>query len=365
MAQYKYRKIEDWIKAEIRSGHVQSGDRIPTESDLMKQFEVSRQTIRLAVSHLEEEGLVRRVQGSGTFISDRVRPEEAAEDAPGTGSVTMIMTELNSYIFPEIMNGASDVLYENGYTLNIRFTDSSYDTEYDILNEIRKRPPDGLIIEPLNFGLQSVNLEMYRTITEKIPSAMIHTQDHLFCPVLSLREREGEEKMTEYLIQLGHRNIGMILRTSEATGQNRFLGYLDALRKNRIRYEADNIIWSMRNCIDDLFQSDGNRTLERMLKNVTAVLCHDDRVAFKLCAYLQEKGIHVPEEISVAGYDDSFFSTLSYQITTVTHPKYKYGQNAAYALLELMEKGQVDMKKYEIEPKLVIRDTVAKPGQKR
>lgn len=361
MAEYKYRKIEDWLKSEIRSGGFQPGERIPTESDLMKRFDMSRQTIRLAVTHLEDEGLVHRVQGSGTFVSDEMRTKEEEISSGGDKSVTMIMTELNSYIFPEIMNGASDVLSQNGYMLNIRFTDSSYDREYEILKEIMKRPPGGLIIEPLNFGLLSCNLEMYRKITEKIPSVMIHTQSDLFCPVLSLREKEGEKKMTEYLIHLGHRNIGMLLRTSEMTGQNRFLGYLDALRENGIRYEPDNIVWTMRNCIDDLFQPDGNRTLERMLKNVTAVLCHDDRAAFKLNAYLQAKGIRVPEDISVAGYDDSFFSTLSYQITTVTHPKYKYGQNAAYALLELIENGRVDMKKYETEPRLVLRETVAKP----
>jgi GntR family transcriptional regulator of arabinose operon len=362
MTEYKYHKLENWIRTEVHSGTYKAGSRIPTETELMNKFGVSRQTVRTAVSHLEEQGFLQRIQGSGTFITipESNSYESDEKDSVISHNITMVMTEPNSYIFPDILNGATDVLSSEGYQLNIKFTDSNYDKEREILEDLLKRPPEGLIIEPLNYGLLSCNYKLFSTLASQIPCIMIHACQNHTCLNLSIKDRVGGRKITEYLISNGHRKIGMILRTSEMTGQLRFAGYLDALRAHNIPYDADRIIWSMRNQVDDLFEADGCRTLKNMLHKISAVVCHDDRLAFKLITYLQNRGLRVPEDISVAGYDDSFFSTLSYQITTISHPKYKYGQNAAYAILDLIKTGTTDMSAYEEEPRLIIRDTVGK-----
>ena len=105
--------------------------------------------------------------------------------------------------------------------------------------------------------------------------------------------------------------------------------------------------------------------LDKMLRNVTAVICHDDRVAHRLIQYLDGKGIRVPEDISVTGYDDSAYSVLNLPITTVVHPKTEYGRKAAQALLDLMHRPEdIHMDKYTIEPQIVIRASTAPPAAK-
>ena len=170
---------------------------------------------------------------------------------------------------------------------------------------------------------------------------------------------EGASELLDYLISIGHKKIGIIPVMSEATGQNRFLAYIDAMRRHGLEYSPDNVIFASRNNLDDLFTAGFSGIIDKMLDGVTAVFCQDDRLAFKLIAYLESRGIRVPEDISVAGYDDSFFSTLTYQITTVTHPKYMYGQNAALALLDIINTGKTDIEKYKINPKLIVRKSVA------
>ncbi len=99
-----------------------------------------------------------------------------------------------------------------------------------------------------------------------------------------------------------------------------------------------------------------------MRKEVTAIMCHDDRVASKLIGYLGKKQVRVPEDISVVGYDNSLYSQLGVAITTVTHPGTEYGKMAADALLQMIySQESVDLSRYSVEPELVIRDSAGPP----
>ena len=122
-------------------------------------------------------------------------------------------------------------------------------------------------------------------------------------------------------------------------------------------------IWTAHHRRDDLFEPMGCLALDRMLKNVSAVVCHDDRVAYTLITYLKRRGIRVPEDISVVGYDDSFYATLEFPLTTIAHPKVSYGENAAKALLNLIKSPlEVDVSSYAIPPKLIARSSTAPPS---
>ena len=184
-------------------------------------------------------------------------------------------------------------------------------------------------------------------------------------PVLPLRDREGMKHMTDYLFSLGHRKIGTLFSFDEITGQNRFRGFLDSLRDHGVEHDSRNSIWVEHSKKEDIFQESGSFALDKMLRNVTAVICHDDRVAHRLIQYLDGKGIRVPEDISVTGYDDSAYSVLNLPITTVVHPKTEYGRKAAQALLDLMHRPEdIHMDKYTIEPQIVIRASTAPPAAK-
>ena len=113
--------------------------------------------------------------------------------------------------------------------------------------------------------------------------------------------------------------------------------------------------------MEDLFDPRGGLALDRILENSTAVICHDDRIAYSMIMHLRDRGIRVPDDISVVGYDDSFYATLDTQITSVTHPKKKYGKRAAQAILHMIQEPDTfDVTRYIIHPKLVVRDSVKK-----
>ena len=356
---FKYRKLEDYIKSEIINNSFKNGDKLPTEAELMKRTGFSRQTIRTAIKHLTDDGLLTSVQGSGIYVARQLPQGSTSSALTNPKSISMVLVDANTYIFPEIMDGVSDMVSRHGYTLNTLFIGGSYDKERDILMSFLQNPPSGLILEPLNLGYMSNNEALYREISKRIPSVFLHTAHGSSLTGIPTMDYEGASELLDYLISIGHKKIGIIPVMSEATGQNRFLAYIDAMRRHGLEYSPDNVIFASRNNLDDLFTAGFSGIIDKMLDGVTAVFCQDDRLAFKLIAYLESRGIRVPEDISVAGYDDSFFSTLTYQITTVTHPKYMYGQNAALALLDIINTGKTDIEKYKINPKLIVRKSVA------
>ena len=377
MADFKYKQVADRLRVCIGEGTFKPGERIPTEPELCEQFQVGRQTLRKAVALMEEAGYLRRVQGSGTYVCEREENHggETPKDAPEYAvrvpaaegenrTITLVMRSGKSYVFLDIMQGISEVLTANGYILNIVITDSDYDKERMILENMLQNPPAGLLFEPVCSGLLSVNYPLYKEVFSRIPALMIHMDSVPHFPFIALNDRQGSRKLANYLISLGHKRIGTVYAFDEYTGQNRYRGFLDALQEHGMRHIPGDNVWMYHERMNDLFKADGCIALERMRKEVTAIMCHDDRVASKLIGYLGKKQVRVPEDISVVGYDNSLYSQLGVAITTVTHPGTEYGKMAADALLQMIYSPEsVDLSRYSVEPELVIRDSAGPPPE--
>jgi len=377
MADFKYKQVADRLRVCIGEGTFKSGERIPTEPELCEQFNVGRQTLRKAVALMEEAGYLKRVQGSGTYVCEREErrsgdfrkntPEYAVRVPAAEGenrTITLVMMNGKSYVFLDIMQGISEVLTANGYILNTVITDGDYYKEQLILENMLQNPSAGLLFEPVCSGLLSVNYPLYKEVFSRIPAFMIHMDSVPQFPFIALNDRQGSKMLANYLISLGHKRIGTVYSFDEYTGQNRYRGFLDALREHDIRHIQRDNVWMFHDRMNDLFEVGGGIALGRMCKEVTAIMCHDDRVASKLIGYLKKKQIRVPEDISVVGYDNSLYSQLGVAITTVTHPGTEYGKMAADALLQMIYSPEnVDFSRYCVEPELVIRDSAGPPPE--
>lgn len=361
MANYKYLPLADSLKSNILEGIYRPGTRIPTEPELCDTFSVSRYMVRQAVALLEEEGFLRRVQGSGTYVAEEL-PQAPVPRRPATHSNTigLVMGDSQAYISPEIIRGASDFLTGQGCLLNVALTHGSYDQEKRALDIFLNSHPAGVLLEPVNSGLFSVNYELYQQLNREVPCLLLHSGDIGECRSFSLNDFEGARLLTSHLLELGHTRIGVIFCMEEYTGQKRYCGFLSALRSHGLTHSPEHRICIQRCRIDDLFETAGSAELERLLKTVTAVFCHDDRIAYDLIRYLTKKGIRVPEDISVAGYDDSVYAELALPITTVSHPKAEYGHRAAQALLKMIQSpGIISFADLEPKPELIIRKSTS------
>jgi GntR family transcriptional regulator of arabinose operon len=100
-------------------------------------------------------------------------------------------------------------------------------------------------------------------------------------------------------------------------------------------------------------KSEGNRP--------TAFVCYNDELAVHILEAVRQAGLTVPEDVSIVGFDDSFWATATeVKLTTLTHPKTDLGTRAADMLIDRIEGKEAAADEYIFEPELVIRESTRK-----
>jgi LacI family transcriptional regulator len=160
-------------------------------------------------------------------------------------------------------------------------------------------------------------------------------------------------ELTNHIIKCGHRNIafvGTIYATSSI--QDRFLGYYKSLIEHRIPLNQDYIL-NDRNEQGDFID------IELPEKMPTAFVCNNDEIAYNLIIKLQKLGYRVPDDISVAGFDDDIYATISTpQITTVQVDMEEMSRVAVKILVNKINRTGKEYGRLLVKGKLVIRDSV-------
>lgn len=349
----KYQAVISWVQDMIRSGNLKEGDRLPSENELCRQFSLSRQTVRRALELLEAEHLVIKVQGSGTYIGDGGRSQER----PAFKNIAVISTYFDYYIFPPTLHGIESVLSKAGYTTRLAFTNDSVHHEKTILKMILERDDvDGVIVEPAKSAMPNPNLDLYRMLLQrKIPVLFFNASyDQLGQPCVRIDDALAAQKVTELLIQAGHKSIAAILNAEDGQGHLRYTGYLRAMWKHHLRTDARRTILLDSDMAKDL------KTVEpyimQCLKDVTGVVCYNDELASQLLDILRVRGIRVPEDMSVVGIDDANIAQMK-DLTSIPHPKEALGRRTAENLLRMIEDPSFDAN-YLFDAEPILRGSV-------
>ncbi|MCC8098026.1 MAG: GntR family transcriptional regulator [Eubacterium sp.] len=160
----KYQIITDWITEQIEKGAFSFRAKLPSENELAKKFNMSRQTVRHAIDILEFNKVVVRVKGSGTYLNKqgRVKREKSNKN------IAVVSTYIDNYVFPPILGGIERILSDRGYTIQIAFTENKAFKEREVLQGLAENENiDGLIIEPAKSALPNINIDLYDKLEEK------------------------------------------------------------------------------------------------------------------------------------------------------------------------------------------------------
>ena len=337
----------------VFSGEFRPGDRLPSENVLAERYNVSRQTVRKALEGLEREGYLYAKHGSGRFVSERMLHRKQSRN------IAVVMTYLSDYIFPKVISGIDEVLSENGYDLILKHTNNSRHGEIACLTELMEKDIDGIIIEPSKSNMYCKHTELFEKLDQyEIPYVFIQGEYEAMAekPHVLLDDEKGSFLLTQYLIELGHREIYGIFKSDDSQGQKRHNGYARALAEAGIPYDPSRVIW---------FYTEDRKvhpvtSLQRIIrsgKKVDAVVCYNDQIARHVIRGIRETGRRVPEDISVTGYDNSDSTSMDgTQLTTIVHPQEELGRLAADMLLHLIRGEETD-RRVVIEPELIKGNT--------
>jgi GntR family transcriptional regulator of arabinose operon len=160
----------------------------------------------------------------------------------------------------------------------------------------------------------------------------------------------------KHLIDLGHKKIGGIFKIDDIQGHYRFSGFQKACNKAGLQVDVSLIMWFETNDLDIKFDN-RNPQLEKLLYGCTAIVCYNDQIALKIMDIMRAKNLRVPEDISLVSFDDSQLAVASeIKLTTVAHPKDKLGEEAAKAIIDMVERKQ-DYCGLKFKPELVVRNS--------
>lgn len=175
--------------------------------------------------------------------------------------------------------------------------------------------------------------------------------------------RKGACEMTRYLVSQGHRRIlYCVADLSFQDHEDRYLGYRDALQEAGIEFDP---IWLLEydygNYSDSEIGLMLDMTLENEARRPTAIFCCDDQEAFRIAALLSARGLEIPKDISLAGFDDYDHTRHFYpRLTTVRQPLLEEGRIAARLLCDqLASDGPVKTNELVLETRLIIRKSVS------
>ena len=351
----KYEELLNFIRKEIEDGNLLPGQKLASENELAEQFGISRQTVRRAIGVLENQGVVRRVRGSGTYLND-----PRGKVIENRNRIAVVTTYVDSYIFPKTIQGIERQLFERGYSVQLSFTNNTLERERSVLTDIINRGDvAGVIVEGTKSGLPNPNIPLYRQlIKKKIPILFINTYyPDLDAPHVSLDDVQAAQKAVEYLIGKGHRDIGAILKLDDGQGRQRYLGYLKAMDRAGLKVTDSRMVW---------IDTDESKQLAyckakimNRLESCSALFCYNDQIAFQLIKMLSDHRVRVPEDVSVISIDDADLAILSeVPITSLPHPKEKLGAKAAEMLLQMIDSGK-PVDSFEFDTRIVERSSVA------
>lgn len=350
--------IAEAIETRIRSGLYRQGHWLPTERILAEEFNVSRSTLRQAIVALEERNLVQRAAGCRPLIrmdspagigSEEKRPDVRVERRSIGLWITGDPTDRGGAM---TMRGVQRALNSDTFRLVVG-NPLSPDQERCIQDEARSltglaRDTDiaGIILWYLGGAVNLPVLESLRAA--KIPLVFLDRlpPEGFDGDFVGIDNKHASAEITEHLISHGHTRIAYVSTLEQAsTVVERMAGYRSALAHAGIHFdrklvfnfaEPDAAETQKRKSVDEIL----DRVLA-MPERPTAIMAVNDHTAFQILRGLQARGVHISQEIAVAGFDDVERWTLGHPVlTTVSQPFERMGMTAVRLLLRRLELGE-------------------------
>lgn len=359
MDDFKYMTIVEWVKDYIKKEHLAPGARFYSEKELCDIHNVSRQTVRQALMVLENQDVLRRKRGSGTFVKSAGSKTYSA--SARNCNVGVVSTYFSDYIFPSIVTGIEKVLKNNNVGMQLSITHNQVFEESKALKTMLEQDIRALIVEPSRSALPNPNVKLYEKIKElNIPLVFFNAKyPWADFPCVAMDDVAAGRIAAEHLIQLGHTKIGGVFAFDDIQGHKRYQGFLSAFEQHGIALEEQDVMW-FSTCEKKEFFTREDR-IKGLLERVTAVVCYNDSHAVSLLELCKKWNVRVPEDLSVVGIDDSKLAKIcEVPLTTVRHPHQLLGERAAQKILEMIENPEKQFRDVLYEPELVERESTRK-----
>lgn len=314
----KYKWLAGRLREQLSSYAAQNKNRLPTEAQISQRYQVSRQTVRQALAVLEQEGLITRRQGSGSYLTGRT--------VQGQNTIALLPFDDSDYIYPALLHDMRKIFAQNGFSVQVHPTGNTFAGERACLEELLCTPPRALLIEGVKTAFANPNIDRLRALLKKSCPIVFFGGSYpqlSACPCIARDDFGGACLLTRHLIGLGHTAIGSLFPADLGTGQERYQGMVHTLLENGLFPDDAVTGWYLSDDPAYALQ----KAAQGMFSSCTAVLCYDDRIAYPLSRSLT---------IPVFSFDHSYLCSFGTNpFVSLTEPT--LGTAAAQTVVDLLK----------------------------
>lgn len=357
-------QLLDDLRHKIIVGDLKPHDQLPGEWELVNDLNISRATIQRAWQTAQEEGLIYRVAGKGTFVAEKVQRGERV-------TIGFIIPEYRGTFAMKLLSGAERVLRKGGYRVRFASTDRDITEENRVLGEMMDDGIGGVILVPVRGALKD---RLLGSVGLRLPVVLMDRPlNGLVLPCISSHNYAGGLQAMNHLISLGHRSILFVARPHLDLWSvaERYRAYQDALiqigetPKVAFLIGGDNEISSYEAYLNhDDAEIAPLVALLRSAGRPTAIFAVNDWMAIKVQRAIQQAGLRNPQDVSVVGFDD--LDIAQYQsppLTTIAQDAALMGAEAARRLLTLMQDGEMQSVLTLLPTELIERESTSAPPE--
>ncbi|HDZ9155685.1 transcriptional repressor PurR [Vibrio cholerae] len=276
-----------------------------------------------------------------------------------TKTIGMLVTTSTNPFFGEVVKGVERSCYHQGYNLILCNTEGDNQRMKASINTLLQKRVDGLLL--MCSTLEGERLDVF----DRYPDIPIVVMD--WGPILFASDKiqdnslQGGYMAAKHLMECGHKEIGCITGPLiRHQAQMRYEGYKRALAEAGIAINPDWIVESDFEC------EGGYQAFEKLYergKLPSALFVSNDMMAMGVIQAASQRGLRVPDDLSLIGYDDVHIAKfMTPALTTIHQPKYRLGKAAVDTLLYRLENPDTTAQVVQLEPTLVVRNSVRKLG---
>lgn len=250
-----------------------------------------------------------------------------------THTIGVVIPELNNIFCTQIITGMEDILRKKGYATIVCDCRTDKTLEQEAVDFLYRKRVDGII----NMPVDSTGAHLKQFASEGKPIIIIDRKlPQISCDSILVDNRDAAKKAVDILIKNGHRQIGMITGPEDVyTARERYLGYEAALAEAGIPVNPELVAHS------DYTIRGAVAGVEAMLDahpEITALFAANYEMTMGTMIVLNERGVSIPEQISVIGFDNREFArALHPTLTIITQPTEAIAQRAAETILNRLE----------------------------
>lgn len=323
----------------------------PTIYDVAKEAGVSIATVSMVINNTGRISTKTRKKVLQVMDELKYYPSAAASTLTGksTHTLGLLMPNIANPFYSELARSMEDRADELGYSVIVCSTDYKEEREQKYISLFLRKQVDGFIITS---GFNSVDL-IKELVDQQIPIILVAYNISKFSlDTVSIDDYTGGYQATSYLAELGHQRIAVITETVQSS-VDRVRGYRNALQDYQLAYDDEL-------CLEtSATAANGAKATEQFLdlkEPPTAIFAFNDILALGAMEAIRKRGLSIPEDISIIGFDDTLLASYSNPpLTTVAQPLEDIGYQAIDLIVAEIEGTKRTTQRIMLPPKLVVR----------